>query len=337
MNSFVSGWLQQQSIDLQMADQLREIGEHKGRAELYSVHTLHIIQSLRLMTAEHSAAASSRMEMIHTPVEQSNYQRLILELQEAADKLEVHPQTILKIHAELFRDSGREGGCYKATDNQVVATRPDGSKFVSFQPVAATKTARAMGELCQGYLAQELSTEPLLAIGAFVLDFLCIRPFSEANGRMAQLIALWLMNRRGYNVSRFVSVERIMEAKKNEFFFAQYQSSVGWHSSKHEIGSWWSYWLDVSLTSYREFTARARALSKRRGVKTEMVLGLIESSKEGFTIREIQQRVPGCGIELIRKVFKAEKAAGRIKCMGRGPNALWKKKRTRDIIKSQLK
>ncbi|MBV5349760.1 Fic family protein, partial [bacterium] len=188
-----------------------------------------------------------------------------------------------------------------------------------------------------GYLAQEAVVEPVLLIGAFILDFLCIRPFTEANGRMAQLIALWLMNRRGYTVSRFVSVERIMEAKKGEFFFAQYQASAGWHQSEHDILRWWNYWLDVLVSSYREFTARARALSKRRGVKTEMVLALIDSMQDGFTIRQIQQKVPGCGIELIRKIFKSEKSAGRIKCLGRGPNALWKKKRTRDIIKSQLK
>ncbi len=337
MNSFVPGWLQQQRIDLQMADRLREIGEHKGRAELYSVHTLHIIQSLRLITAEHSAAASSRMEHIQTPVEQSNYQRLILELQESADTLPVNSQTILQIHAELFKNSGREGGKYKSEDDQVVATRPDGTRFVCFHPVPAEDTPQAVAKLCAGYLAQENSVEPLLLIGAFVLDFLCIRPFAEANGRMAQLLALWLMNRRGYNVSRFVSVERIMEAKKGEFFFAQYQASTGWHQSEHDILRWWKYWLDVLVTSYREFTARARALSKRRGVKTEMVLALLDSFPDGFTIRQIQQKVPGCGIELIRKIFKTEKAVGHIKCLGRGPNALWKKKRTRDIIKSQLK
>ena len=337
MGSFASGWLQQQRIDLQQADSLREIGEHKGRAELYSVHTLHIIQSLRLMTAEHSAAASSRMESIHAPVEQSNYQRLILELQESATGLPVSADTILMIHRELFRDSGRDGGRFKDVDNQVVATRPDGSRFVCFHPVPAGDTPRAIDQLCRSYLEQEKTVEPLLLIGAFILDFLCIRPFSEANGRMAQLVALWLMHRRGYDVSRFVSVERIMEAKKNEFFFAQYRSSVGWHQAEHDISPWWNYWLDVLLISYREFTNRARALSKRRGVKTEMVLELIDSMQDGFTIRQIQQKVPGCGIELIRKIFKAEKAAGRIKCLGRGPNALWKKKRTRDIIKSQLK
>ena len=337
MGSFASGWLQQQRIDLQQADSLREIGEHKGRAELYSVHTLHIIQSLRLMTAEHSAAASSRMESIHAPVEQSNYQRLILELQESATGLPVSADTILMIHRELFRDSGRDGGRFKDVDNQVVATRPDGSRFVCFHPVPAGETPHAVDKLCQSYLEQEKTVEPLLLIGAFILDFLCIRPFSEANGRMAQLVALWLMHRRGYDVSRFVSVERIMEAKKNEFFFAQYRSSVGWHQAEHDISPWWNYWLDVLLISYREFTNRARALSKRRGVKTEMVLELIDTMRDGFTIRQIQQKVPGCGIELIRKIFKAEKAAGRIKCLGRGPNALWKKKRTRDIIKSQLK
>lgn len=337
MSSLHSGWLQQQRIDLQMADRLREIGEHKGRAELYSVHTLHIIQSLRLMTAEHSAAASSRMESIHAPAEQTNYQRLMLQLQESAVSLPVDVDTILKIHRELFCDTGRQGGQFKTDNNQVVATRPDGSRFVCFYPVTAEDAPHAIDALCEGYLKQEATLEPLLLIGTFIFDFLCIRPFSEANGRMAQLIALWLMNRHGYNVSRFVSVERIMEAKKSEFFFAQYRSSVGWHQAKHDIQPWWNYWLDVLLTAYREFTTRARALSKRRGVKTEMVLELIDSMREGFTIRQIQQKVPGCGIELIRKIFKAEKAAGRIKCLGRGPNALWKKKQTHDIIKSQLK
>ncbi len=144
MKSFVSGWLQRQSIDLKMADQLREIGEHKGRAELYSVHTLHIIESLRQMTAEHSAAASSRMENIHAPVEQSNYQRLILELQESAAKLTVNPSAILKIHAELFRNSGREGGRFKATDDREATTRLDGTDFVGFQPVSATETAELL-------------------------------------------------------------------------------------------------------------------------------------------------------------------------------------------------
>ena len=249
MSSFAPGWLQQQTLDLKMADNLRELGEHKGRAELYSVHTLHIIESLRQMTAEHSAAASSRMEIIQNPVEQANYQRLILELQESAARLPVNPKTILTIHAELFRGSERKGGRFKLEDNQVVATRPDGTKFVCFHPVSAPDTAQALEELCQGYLALEPDTEPVLLIGAFVLDFLCIRPFTEANGRMAQLVALWLMNRQGYNVSRFVSVERIMEARKNEFFLAQYRASVGWHDSEHDISPWWRYWLDVLLAS----------------------------------------------------------------------------------------
>lgn len=337
MSSFEPGWLQQQTVDLKMANSLREIGEHKGRAELYGVHTLHIIESLRLMTAEHSAAASSRMEMIQNPVEQANYLRLILSLQEKSVKIPVESRSILEIHAELFRDSGREAGAYKSVDNQIVATRPDGTRFVSFHPVSAQNSPSAVDELCRRYVEEEEDAEPLLLIGAFVLDFLCIRPFAEGNGRMAQLLALWLMNRRGYNVSRFVSVERVMEQKKSDFYYALYHSSQQWHQSRHDINFWWVYWLSVLLDSYREFTQRARALSKRRGVKTDMVLSLIDSMQEGFTIRQVQQRVPGCGIELIRKIFKAEKAAGKIKCMGRGPNALWQKKKIRAAMPGQNK
>lgn len=299
-------WLQKQTIDLKMAGYLREIGEHKGRAEMYGIHVLDAMESLRLVSAEHSAAAACRLERNETSIEQANYQRLVLEIQDSAIKLPLDATTIINIHAELFRDSGRESDGFRSTS-----------------------VSTAIDLLCRNYVAQEVATESLLLIGAFVLDFLHIQPFETANVRMALLIALWLMIRRGYTMSRFVSMERGLEKQKVEFQAALRQASTEWGEASFNITLWWSCWLEIILRLYREADVRAGVLSGRRGVKTNMVLSLIDSMQGDFSIRQIQQRTPECGIELIRKILKEQKAAGTVKCMGRGPNALWRKKKTR--------
>jgi Fic family protein len=43
-------------------------------------------------------------------------------------------------------------------------------------------------------------TEPLLLIAAYVLDFLCIHPFLDGNGRLARLLTLLLLYQAGYEV-----------------------------------------------------------------------------------------------------------------------------------------
>ncbi|MHC1762361.1 MAG: Fic family protein [Negativicutes bacterium] len=307
MRALEPEWLWRQTVDLKMADQLREIGEHKGRAELYGVHALKAMDSLRRITAEHSAAAACRLERSETSIEQANYEQVVFTTQDSAHKLSVEAVTILNFHTGLFRDSGITSA--------------------GFQSTAA---ADAMDELCRNYLALESSTEPLLLIGAVLLELLRIQPFAAGNRRVALLTSLWLMNRRGFTVNRFVSVERILEIKQKEF-----QNALRWidaekpGSSSREISLWWGCWLEILLQAYRELSARVEALGGRRGVKTELVLAWIDAESDDFSIRQIQQQIPECGIELIRKIIKEQKTAGRIICLGRGPHSLWRKKKAR--------
>ncbi len=302
-------WLLQQMVDLKMADQLREIGEHKGRAELYGVHALKAMDSLRRITAEHSAAAACRLERSETSIEQANYEQMVFTMQDSASKLPVEAVTILNFHTGLFRDSG------------ITST--------GFQSTAA---ADAMDELCRNYLVLESSTEPLLLIGAVFSEILQIQPFAAGNRRVALLTCFWLLNRRGFTVNRYVSVERILEIKQKEFRTVLRRiDAEKTDSSSREILLWWRCWLEILLQAYRELSARAEALGGRRGVKTELVLAWIDAEPGDFSIRQIQQQIPECGIELIRKIIKEQKNAGRILCLGRGPHSLWRKKKARRV------
>ena len=290
-----------------MADQLREIGEHKGRAELCGMHAMKAMDSLRRITAEHSAAAACRLERSETSIEQANYEQLVFTTQDLFHKLSVEAVTILNFHTGLFRGSGITS--------------------IGFQSTAA---AEAVAELCKNYRAMESSTEPVLLIGAFLLELLRIQPFVAGNQRVAILTSLWLLNRRGFTVNRFVSVERILEIKQKEFQSAlQRIDTEKPDCSGLDISLWWRCWLEILLQAYRELSARVEALGGRRGVKTELVLAWIDAESGDFSIRQIQQQIPECGIELIRKIIKEQKNAGRIICLGRGPHSLWRKKKTR--------
>ncbi len=306
MEYLTTQWLEGQRLDWKMAACLREIGEYKGCAQMYGVHISEAMESLRQVTAEHAAAAAGRLERSETSIEQANYQRLILELQDVAQSLPLEGSSIVTVHEGLFRESGREAGLFRSAE-----------------------TGLALAKLCENYQQQEKITDPILLIGAFVAGFLSIRPFAAGNLRLALLIAGWLLNRSGYSINRYVSLERVAETKKDIVRPVLGQMMGKTDLADDDLAKWWECWLELLLLAYRNLSSRAAALSGRRGVKTELVLAWIDVAPDDFSIREIQQQVPECGLELIRKIIKEQKNAGMIQCLGRGPNARWRKRKRR--------
>lgn len=299
-------WLDRQRIDLKLAATLRAIGEYKGRAERVGVRVLQGMESLRLVTSEHSAVAAGRLEKSDTSIEQAHYQRLTLWLQEAPATLTLTAALALELQTSLFQGSGQTAGGFRSDD-----------------------TAAAMEELCANYRRQEARMDPVLLAGAFFAAFLSLRPFHTGNLRVAMLLAFWLLSRSGYSVARHVSLERIMETERGggQTLLSDWPSQP--ELTDERLAECWACWGQWLLHAYRELAVREAALSGRRGAKTELVLAWIEAAPQDFSIREIQRHLPECGIELIRKIIKEQKRAGRIQCLGRGPNAIWRKRKKR--------
>ncbi|HWQ74239.1 MAG TPA: Fic family protein [Syntrophomonas sp.] len=60
--------------------------------------------------------------------------------------------------------------------------------------------------------------DPLLLIPMFILDFLCIHPFNDGNGRMSRLLTLLLLYRSGYIVGKYISIEMIIEKTEETYY-----------------------------------------------------------------------------------------------------------------------
>ena len=174
---------------------------------------------------------------------------------------------------------------------------------------------------------KEQWAHPLLLLAAFNLDFLCIHPFRDGNGRVARLLLLLQSYQLGYEVGRYISLERIIEQNKQRYYEPLEESSRHWHKQKHDPWPYIGYILYIFQTAYREFEDRVGDVPPQRGMKTQVVIDAVRGQAGSFRIADIAHACPGVSLDTVRAVFKKLKNDGKIKCLGRGRNARWQHRR----------
>ncbi|MBN3938876.1 Fic family protein [Nostoc sp. NMS9] len=348
MQSFEPGFIERQPITQNLLRTVRLIGEYKGKQELFKEQSPQVLETLRQAAIIQSTESSNRIEGITAPLERikelvaekttprdrseqeiAGYRDVLTTIHTSYAHIPFTPGVVLQLHRDLYQFTVGEGGHWKSVDNVISETYPDGSKVVRFQPVPAYATPDAMQRLHEQFnrLFESEEIEPLLLIPTYILDFLCIHPFSDGNGRMARLLTLLLLYKADYEVGRFISLERIVERTKESYYDTLYQSSQNWHQGQHSLLPWWEYFLGVVvLSAYREFEQRVGLVSSVKGAKTAIVLDAISNIPGDFSIKDLQERCPTVGIDLIRRILRLERTEGRLECLGRGPDARWRKK-----------
>jgi Fic family protein len=248
-----------------------------------------------------------------------------------ASEIAVSEATIKQLHATA-RGQIWDAGKYKEKDGDIIERYPDGRERVRFKTVRTTDTPRHMSALVSDWdAAVDARWAPsLILLAAFNLDFLCIHPFRDGNGRVSRLIWLLQSYRLGYEVGRYISFERLVEQNKDRYYETLEQSSQGWHESKHDPWPYVNYVLSILKTAYREFEERVGEVKAPRGSKRELVLAsigrLASLPGKGFTISELEQSCPGVSRDMVRRVLREQQTKGLLFCEGRGPAALWKKR-----------
>lgn len=348
MSSFTPAILDNLRLTHDIVATIRQIGEGKGRQDLFLERAPEILENLRQVAIIESTESSNRLEGVTVPRsvlekivrqntepsatsrsegEIAGYRNVLQLLHEQHDFMEFSPNLILQLHRDLFKFSGGgHGGGWKTSDNLITQREPDGKIFVRFTPVPAWKTPEAMATLHrQFYEIGSTDVDPIILIALYILDFLCIHPFSDGNGRIVRLLTVLLLYREDYEVARYVSLERLIEQTKTSYYDTLYRSSQDWHDSRHDPMPWVSYFLSVVNAAYAEFGDRVGDLKQARGMKTQLVLQAIDQSLGNFSISELHQRCPTVGWDMLRHVLRNEREAGRLEALGRGRGARWRK------------
>ena len=325
---------------------LADLGEARGQQELFTRQAPQRLKTLREHALIESAVSSNRIEGV--TVEPGRVRELILGQPLLRDRdeeevrgyrdaltlihenpavLPVSDATIQKLHG-LARGEIWDAGKYKDKDGDIIERYPDGSERVRFRTVSAAATPAGMAELVVDWqrCLDERWIHPLIALAAFNLDFLCIHPFRDGNGRVSRLLLLLQCYHLGYEVGRYISLERLIEQNKARYYETLEQSSQGWHEGKHDPWPYINYVLFILKTAYKEFAERVGDIKAPRGAKTDRIVAAIGRFVGEFTVSQLEQACPGISRDMIRRVLREQQAAGVIECQGRGPAARWRKK-----------
>ena len=235
---------------------LTSIHEHKGKQELYIEAHADALATLMEIAKVQSTGSSNRIEGIHTTdkrleelvrdkstprnrteQEIAGYRDVLATIHESYDYIHPRPNIILQLHKQLYSFAGTSiGGSYKNSDNFITETDADGNESIRFKPIPAYLTANTMENLCYSFnkSIEKNEHDPLLLIPMFVLDFLCIHPFNDGNGRISRLLTLLLYYRAGYIVGKYISLEKLIENTKDTYYEVLQDSSTDWHNNISE-------------------------------------------------------------------------------------------------------
>lgn len=193
---------------------------------------------------------------------------------------------------------------------------------------AIQSTPKAMGELLADWDdMDQRSIPPLVALAAFNLDFLCVHPFRDGNGRVSRLLLLLQCYHLGLEVGRYISIERIIELNKERYYETLEESSKGWRDGAHDPWPYVNYLLYVLKEAYLEFEERVGQTSARRGEKSEVIVAAINRAAGAFSIADLLRECPGVSVDLIRHILKGLRGSGAVECLGRGRSARWRRAR----------
>ena len=255
-------------------------------------------------------------------------------IHESNEHMPFSTNVIRQLHSLVYRYAGMPGGDWKSVDNEIVERDPDGTvRRVRFSPVPAFQTPEAMEQLVSLYAdaTGPVAMEPLIVVPLAILDFLCIHPFLDGNGRVGRLLTLLLLYHHGYQVGRYISLERIFEESKTSYYETLEQSSQGWHDGEHDPRPWMTYFWGVLLRATREFEERVGKIRVGRGTKTEQIKQAVSRRTAPFAISDIEADCPGISREMVRKVLRELRDNGVIELQGKGRGARWLRKKKIEV------
>lgn len=293
---------------------LTQIHEFKGEQTLFIEAKADTLSQLVDIAKIQSTEASNKIEGIYTSDERlkalvkdstrprtrnereiAGYRDVLHTIHENHDYIPPKPSIILQLHRDLYKFEGMDiGGRYKTSDNIIEEQDSEGNKSVRFRPMPAWETPEAIEKLCQSY-DEALNSEnidALIIIPMFVLDFLCVHPFNDGNGRLSRLLTLLLLYRSGYIVGKYISIEKLIEQTKEIYYESLQLSSAGWYENKNDYEPFVKYMLGVIVAAYRDFSSRVSLMTTQGMSKPDRVKEIIRATLGPITKTEILAKCP---------------------------------------------
>ena len=322
------------------------IREFRGKQTLFISAKADVLKTLLEIAKIQSTAASNKIEGISTTdarlkalmsekteprnrneEEIAGYRDVLATIHESHDVIPVTPGVMLQLHRDLCKHMSQQGlgGHWKTSENVISETDASGRTRIRFQPLSAFETPDGMERLCSALRDARHAQvyDDLLLIPLFILDFLCIHPFADGNGRMSRLLTLLLLYQSGYIVGKYVSVEMAIEKSKETYYEALRASSEGWLDGANDPKPFVRYFLGLMLKCYRMFEDRVSDVVSAKMSKPERIKNAIIRQVGRFTKSQLLEICPDISETTVERTLKQFLDEGFIRRIGAGRGAAY--------------
>ena len=327
---------------------LRKLGEFRGKQDAFNKKSKEALKILKKHAIIESIESSNRLEQITAPYQRikglvnkatspknrsekeiAGYRDALNLIHESYNHMVISTNVIKQLHTIIYRHLAEDGGHFKSTDNKIIE-RDLNNNIVRerFTPVSALQTPQAMENLCANYIdfLGNHNIDPLILCPLLILDFLCIHPFKDGNGRLSRLLTLLILHHHGYEVGKYISLERIFEESKDSYYRTLHHSSQDWHKAEHDPFPWMEYFWGVVIRAYKEFEENIINIKETnggKGSKAEQIKFVISKKIGPFSISDIEKDCPDISRDMVRHVLRQLRDEGQIYSQDIGRNAKW--------------
>jgi Fic family protein len=317
--------------------------EARGKQDLWLRQKPEVLEVLREQAIIQSVESSNRIEGVTIPADRlrpvvlgkvkprdrseeelAGYRQALDWIFSRKRKMSVIPAVIQRLHTLAQGGFSGDAGEWKKRDNEIIEILPNGERKIRFIPTSAMDTPKTMDALCRNYreACDDQRLPPLLNVATFVFDLLCIHPFRDGNGRVSRLATTLLLQAHSFQVSRYVSLERLVEQSKEDYYGVLAECSQGWHEGKNDLIPWWNYFLSALRRAYKDFERQMES-AEARPAKSDLVRQTVLAQVEQFTLGDLAAQLPSASTQLIKKILAELKKQGKIRLVGRGRGARW--------------
>lgn len=307
----------------EIVKKLTLIHEYKGEQRLFIEAHKDELNELVEIAKVQSTEASNRIEGISTANDRlknlvqakttprnrdeseiAGYRDVLNTIHESYVYIPINANYLLQLHRDLYKFLGNvDGGTFKTADNIIREMDMEGNEYIRFRPVAAWETPASIDKLCKAFREAKEEVDPLLLDIMFVLDFLCIHPFNDGNGRMSRLITLLLLYQSGFIVGKYISIEKIIEESKETYYEVLQDSSINWHENQNDYKPFVNYMLGVIINAYREFETRVKLVTDSDLSKPDRIREIMKNHIGMITKSELMEMNPDISDTTIQRTL----------------------------------
>lgn len=319
----------------------------KGKESVRLKNNPKLFIKLKAKAIRDSIKGSNAIENIHTTEKRiaeiasgddhafSHSEEEIIGYRNALNNIHTFNQTIildktsiLSLHRQLLDVAKADNRGHYKNEPNIISEKRNGKNIVIFVPTAPKDVEESIDQMLIAYneAIHNPNINPLLLISCFILDFLCVHPFDDGNGRMSRLLTLLLLYKSGFDIGRFISIENMINDNKGEYYRTLQASSLNWHTNNNDYSHFMIYMIQILYECYVKLDENVFSQIDKKLSKSDRIEMLLLNAFVPISKSTIKDQLPDVSEQLIELVLSKLLKEGKIIKIGSYKDAMYYRK-----------